>query len=420
MKVEEGAAAVAPKPEADSAPGLCPECGGELHEGTCDECGWKKPKKKMDRVGRVDVALAREDWMTRPFERTAEGFLKGRAVVTSIGVFQYRDSDGTMHGELRLPEEVFAPESLETLKLKPVTNEHPGDMVEPSNVRDLAVGSLGSNPGWTPQLDGRSRDEDYTDGQHVAIDMVITDPQAISDVLNGKRALSSGYTCDIEEASGVYLGMPYQAVQRNIRYNHVAIVDRARAGDAARIRMDGAAVHVEAGKKEGHMKVIKVDGVELQLDDQVAAAVLSLQSKLDTATADRVKLEAERDATKARADKAEEALAKYRVDGVREAVARRRELERVAADAGVEVKADASDADVQRSVIAKVLPRMNLDGKDEVYVAAAFDSAVSAIEARADADKSAVAQPHADGAPREDSAGEARKRMINGLTGRKE
>ena len=42
-------------------------------------------KKDIKRFDNIDYS----QWMTVPFERTAEGFLKGRAIVTSIGVFTY-------------------------------------------------------------------------------------------------------------------------------------------------------------------------------------------------------------------------------------------------------------------------------------------------------------------------------------------
>jgi hypothetical protein len=60
----------------------------------------------------------------------------------------------------------------------------------------------------------------------------INNADAIEDVLNGKRALSMGYECEIEKApeGATWLGMAYDSIQRNIRYNHCAIVDAARAG----------------------------------------------------------------------------------------------------------------------------------------------------------------------------------------------
>ena len=62
------------------------------------------PSKKVKRFDTLDSGR----WMTEPFTRTVDGFLTGRAIVTSIGVFTYRYADGTELRELRLPEEVFA------------------------------------------------------------------------------------------------------------------------------------------------------------------------------------------------------------------------------------------------------------------------------------------------------------------------
>ena len=69
--------------------------------------------------------------------------------------------------------------------------------------------------------------------------MIITRKDAIEAVLNGKQALSMGYTCDLEmaEPNATWCGIEYDFIQRNIRYNHCAIVDSARAGDNAKIEL---------------------------------------------------------------------------------------------------------------------------------------------------------------------------------------
>jgi hypothetical protein len=76
-------------------------------------------------------------------ERTAAGFLRSDAFVTRVGVFRYLNADGSIRRELRLPEEVFSPESLATLDLVPVTREHPPRLVTDDNARDYQVGTTG-------------------------------------------------------------------------------------------------------------------------------------------------------------------------------------------------------------------------------------------------------------------------------------
>lgn len=60
------------------------------------------------------------------------------------------------------------------------------------------------------------------------------------DVLNGKRLIPMGCECEIENfGEGSRLAWHTIHSQRGIHCNHCAIVDAARAGGAARIRLDG-------------------------------------------------------------------------------------------------------------------------------------------------------------------------------------
>jgi hypothetical protein len=380
-------------------------------------------------------------WMTTSFTRTTDGFLQGRAVVTSVGVFTYRHQDGSVTQELRLPEDVFATDSLASMKLKPVTNNHPTEKVTPDNTQELAVGSLGSNPSSTAQeydWNGKYTPlEKLTDGLHVAIDMTINRADAIDDVVNGKRFLSMGYECDLEKADegAVWCGMAYSHIQRNIRYNHCAIVDKARAGDAAQIHLDSADAVLENSStpKEGSemgMKTIRIDGVDYQGEETLVVKYTELVKRADAAEKalekangehkDALsKMEAERDTAKDRADKAEADLKKAKEDSavdekrLDELVSAKLAVLNAADRAGVEVKADMSDADIKKAVITAVFPTSKLDGKDEVYLSARFDSAVEILESRADGESRAVAgDPPSKGETRTDSVA-ARQRMID-------
>lgn len=168
----------------------------------------KKRKKKdtqdaaiapqLPRVRRFDRIDAPE-WMGRPFARTDEGFLKGRAVVKNVGVFLYQDGKGGIRRELRLPEEIFAPASVDSLKLKPITINHPSEEVTSENVRKYQVGSTGGNPsadGWNPADDGRDGGLPRTDRYHLSIDTVICDDGAIAEVEQIKKDLEAARSQD--------------------------------------------------------------------------------------------------------------------------------------------------------------------------------------------------------------------------------
>ena len=56
--------------------------------------------------------------------------------------------------------------------------------------------------------------------------------------LAGLKELSLGYNLDLDETPGEWNGQPYDAVQRNIVINHLALVLEARAGEQARLNFD--------------------------------------------------------------------------------------------------------------------------------------------------------------------------------------
>lgn len=373
-------------------------------------------KTNIKRFDNIDNS----QWMTVPFERTNEGFLRGRAIVTSIGVFTYKRADGTVQRELRLPEEVFAEGTLNSMKLKPVTLNHPSELVTSDNAKSLQVGSLGDNPSWTKEWEHRNWQE-VTDGINCAVDMIITRKDAIEAVLNGKQALSMGYTCDLEmaEPNATWCGIEYDFIQRNIRYNHCAIVDSARAGDNAKIELRADSedavledILVTTKKTDGGktmLKKINLDGIDYEAEESVIKAYNAEKTRADKAEKDACEekktmdkkvadledkekelekriseLEAERDSAKEKADSLEKDLEKAKADSadpkrLDEAVKAKMELLQNAKKANVEVKNDMSDMDIKKAIITSQFPKANFDGKDDVYIQARYDSAIEMI-----------------------------------------
>ena len=88
------------------------------HENTKGGGGPVTPK--LTRVVRLDSLPLNQTYFT------AEGYLIDRPILTSTGIFEYTNPDGSVRRELRLPEEVFAPESLKTYKGKPIIITHEG------------------------------------------------------------------------------------------------------------------------------------------------------------------------------------------------------------------------------------------------------------------------------------------------------
>ena len=161
------------------------------------------------------------------------GRLVADAHITRAGVFTYMNADGTLRRELRDDSEVFAPDSMASARMLPMTNRHPGEgAVTPANARKHMVGSTGERV---------ERDDD-----HLRTSVMVADGDAMRDLANGINQVSCGYKCDVVDKAGVHPKYGrYDVSQTNIRYNHLAIVPAARAGATARIRMDAADLPTE-------------------------------------------------------------------------------------------------------------------------------------------------------------------------------
>lgn len=250
----------------------------------------------------IDAAPAMEAVVTLDaLKDRPGGYLEASGIVTRTGVFEYADplsEDGSgVTMVLRHPDDVFAADSLATLERAPVTIGHPiRNIVRAESAKRMAVGTVS---------------EARPDGKHVRAKITIWDADAIEQIRGGLRELSCGYRCDLALEAGEYNGQPYAMRQMNISYNHLAVVERGRAGPDARLTLDGA----DARNEEIDMAKIKIGDEEYEVPDKVADAFKAMEKKAKDAeentgdAADISKLTAERDAARGRADGAEAALA---------------------------------------------------------------------------------------------------------------
>ena len=154
---------------------------------------------------------------------TEEGYLVDHPIVTTCGIFEYKNDDGSTRRELRLPENVFDKKSLESYKGKPIIITHDAGEVDKENVRREQIGTIMS--------------EGYRDGDSVRCEIIIHDTNALKSC--GLKELSLGYSLDTDDTPGVYHGEKYDCIQKNIEINHLALVGEARAGETARLNIDG-------------------------------------------------------------------------------------------------------------------------------------------------------------------------------------
>lgn len=303
-------------------------------------------------------------------KKTDEGYFITNSPVTRVGVFKYMLPDGTIRKELRTPEEVFNADSMETMKLIPVTDNHPrvdGGLLDSTNAKEYTIGFTGENVS-------------HNDTQLIT-NLKVTDIDGIGEIEAGKHEISCGYTCELEESAGTFDGEDYTHIQRNIKYNHVAIVNRGRAGRGVRLRFDNDEnVGVQLIEKESNNMSIKVtlDGLQYDAAPEVAKHIdslngtienlntekLEVEGKLDTANAELEKAKQEVKVAEAKAD----ALEKEMPEKISKAVKIRVDLEQLAKDTldetgGIETK---SDEDLKKEIILAKFPETNLDGLSNV------------------------------------------------------
>ena len=288
--------------------------------------------------------------------KTDEGFIKDSPIIGRTGILIYQNADGSTRREYRPPEEAFNTDSLASIRGKPITMGHHGLVTNETYNQSKPIGTVLS--------------EGKQDGENIRADVVIYD------LNTDDRELSCGYQTELEETSGVTpSGEHYDAIQRNIVYNHLAIVPRGRAGHNARLNMDGEQI-LDMEVKE--MSKIKLDGIEYDVPAEVESAIKGMTEKADEQKKAFDELSAKHDSAMAEIEKLKSDAEKQEADfkaKFDEAVSTTIELRTIAQKHGIEKADEMSDDEIKKAVVSKVHPKLNLDGKSAEYIAVAFDLA---------------------------------------------
>lgn len=121
---------------------------------------------------------------------------------------------------MRRAEDVFDNDSIASYNQSPITIYHPKQFVDSGNHDKLAVGDL-------PKAVADQ------DNGVIRADLIVKTKKGLQAINDGLTQLSMGYTANIVLQDGVTDdGTPYQAIQENIRINHIALVPKGRAGIA--------------------------------------------------------------------------------------------------------------------------------------------------------------------------------------------
>lgn len=298
-------------------------------------------------------------------EYTDEGFLKVPGRVARTGIQEYLARELGLDGDpmrvvrvFRPEEEVFNDASLNTYDASDITSPHPPLLVTALTYKGVAVGVV-HGPG-------------RRDGDFVVCDLIVKDQKTIDEIIGGKCELSAGYTAVYDETPGVTEdGQAYDYIQRDIKINHVAIVERARAGANARV-FD----HTPESNMTHKVTLDSGSSVEVS-DAATAVAITDAFERLNKKAHDAQVLA---DKAQAAADSATEKLGEALKASSDEAINARvvligntQALARKVAGDGF--TCDSLDViEIKRAALAVALPKRDWSDKSAGYVEAAFDA----------------------------------------------
>lgn len=179
--------------------------------------------------------------------------------LSKVGVFPYFGK--TIHESLdpdkiynvyRPADELSNEDTLKSFRLLPWIDDHVM----------LGSSSEGLTPAEKKGVQGVIGEEIKFDGEYLNGNIKVFSEKLMNLIKSGKKELSIGYRCLYDLTPGVYNGQPYDAVQREIRGNHVALVDEGRAGpDVAVLDSKNSDFRITLDAKE-FMKM--ADNLELE------------------------------------------------------------------------------------------------------------------------------------------------------------
>ncbi|ATW45293.1 DUF2213 domain-containing protein [Glaesserella parasuis] len=164
------------------------------------------------------------------------------------GVFLYRGNqiilpDGSRASNTddlipvyRPADELSNPEAIDSFKLVPWVDEH----------TMLGSEELGLTPAERKGVSGVVGEDVYFKDGVLYGNIKAFSENLARKIENGKKELSLGYRCSYERSSGEWNGQKYDYIQRNLRGNHLALVDKGRMGAEVRV-MDSQETGISYG-----------------------------------------------------------------------------------------------------------------------------------------------------------------------------
>lgn len=292
--------------------------------------------------------------------------------LSKVGVFQYlgRSIDPNaepdrMYGVLRPAEELGSLDTIESFKLLPWIDNH------------VMLGSEeeGLMPAERKGIQGVIGEQVYFNPDDGTLygNIKLMSQAMLTLIESGKKELSCGYRCTYERSDGVTPdGQPYQYIQRNIRGNHLALVDSGRMGPGVAVldhldnRKEPAVADTE--KKDGESGGLSLEDAKKHLAE-IVPMIAQMQKLLGgagaTSSTEESKSEDDKTDDESKPGKSEEPTQKEEKQG----------------DKGASGAMDA--AEIERRVEARIADKADFYQTVSTHVGA-FDHREMTIEKMAD------------------------------------
>ena len=182
--------------------------------------------KRLEFADKIKSALDKREWDANGW------FTVPRNPLSKVGVFPYLGRSispdlepNKIYGVLRSAEELGSVEAMESLKLIPWVDDHVM----------LGAEEDGLMPVEQKGMQGMTGEQVEFDGSTLFCNIKVVSEAMKNLIEEGKEELSLGYRCQYVQEDGVFDGKPYQFKQTDIRFNHLALVERGRMGADVRV-----------------------------------------------------------------------------------------------------------------------------------------------------------------------------------------
>ena len=199
------------------------------------------------------------------WEKTEDGFLRCKACVLMQSIMPYAKSelegvpDGFQNSSIRMYvpiDEIAAQSALRSLEGMPiVAGDH--TWMTPELVSDYSMGNVSGVP--------------WIENDRLICNLLVTNPDAIAAIENGKIGeISGAYRAETEFSPGTFNNEAFDAVQKNILWNHIAVIPKGHGRGGAEVRI--------LNKKQEDVKMtvrikLRNTGKYINVDEEAAPVI---------------------------------------------------------------------------------------------------------------------------------------------------